>query len=169
MEKIGNYILREKILETKNSIIYRGHKKNASQPLIIKCLKTTHSTPSEIARFRQEYERIKKLDIKGVIKTFDVLHYKEGFVLCQEDFVGIPIKHHLEKKEILDLKSFLKISANITDALGNIHASGIIHRAISPNNILISPTTEEIRITNFGISAIITHENDEVYNPDFIN
>ncbi len=169
MEKIGNYILREKILETKNSIIYRGHKKNASQPLIIKCLKTTHSTPSEIARFRQEYERIKKLDIKGVIKTFDVLHYKEGFVLCQEDFVGIPIKHHLEKKEILDLKSFLKISANITDALGNIHASGIIHRAINPNNILISPTTEEIRITNFGISAIITHENDEVYNPDFIN
>jgi PAS domain S-box-containing protein len=168
MENIGDYILQKKIHETRISTTYRGHKKNEAQPLIIKFLKTNHSTPSEVARFRQEYERIKKLDLKGVIKTIDVLHYKEGFWLCQEDFVGIPIKNGLDKKESFDLKSFLKISAHIAETLGNIHAHGIIHRAIKPDNILINPTTGDIKITNFGISTIITHENDETYSPDFI-
>ena len=72
MEKFGNYILQEKIHETRNSIIYRGHKENESQSFIIKLLKTMYPTPSEIARFRQEYKLIKGLDIEGVIKTFDL-------------------------------------------------------------------------------------------------
>ena len=45
---------------------------------------------------------------------------------------------------------------------------GVIHRDIKPHNILINPKTEEVKITDFGISAILTHENDEIYNPDFI-
>lgn len=168
MEKLGSYIFKEKIHETRNSIIYRGHKENESQSLIIKFLKTVNPTPSEIARFRQEYELIKGLHLEGVIKTFDILNYDNGFALILEDFDGVFLKSLLNKKERFSIKSFLKMSANIAETLGGLHARGVIHRNIKPKSILMNPGTEEVKITDFGISAILTHENNEVYNPDFI-
>jgi len=117
MKKFANYILREKIYETRNSIIYRGYKENESQSFIIKLLKTMYPTPSEIARFRQEYELIKGLDLKGVIKTFDIISYGDGFALILEDFDGVSIKSLLDNKKRFDIKSFLEISANIAETL----------------------------------------------------
>jgi len=125
MEKFGNYVLREKIHETRNSIIYRGHKENDSQPFIIKLLKTKYPTPSEIARFRQEYELIKSLDLQGVIKTFDIVSHDNGFALILEDFDGVSIKSLLDENKKFDLKSFLEISAKIAETLGNIHVKEI--------------------------------------------
>ncbi len=168
MEKFADYILREKIHETKNSIIYRGHKENEAQQCIIKLLRTKYPTPSEIARFRQEYDLIKDLDLKGVIKTFDIIIHGDGFALILEDFDGVSIKSLLDEKEKFDLKSFLAISAKIAEALGHIHEKEIVHKDIKPHNILINPTTQVVKITDFGISTVLTHENDEVYNPDFI-
>ena len=61
MEKVGHYTLRETIHETGLSVIYRGYKDDDSRPYIIKLLKTLYPTPSEIARFRQEYELLKSI------------------------------------------------------------------------------------------------------------
>jgi diguanylate cyclase (GGDEF)-like protein len=168
MEKFGNYILQEKIHETRNSIIYRGHKENESQSFIVKQLKTKYPTPSEIARFRQEYELIKSLDLEGVIKTFDIISPDDGFALILEDFDGVSIKSLMDNNKRFDIKSFLEISAKIAETLGNLHLKDVIHLDIKPHNVLINPITEDVKITDFGISAILTHENDEVYNPDFI-
>ena len=168
MGKFADYILREKIHETRHSIIYRGHKENESQPFIIKLLKTIYPTPSEIARFKQEYELIKNLDLEGVIKTFDIIKYDDRFALILEDFNGVSLKSLLDEKKKFDLKSFLGISVKIAETLGKIHLKGIAHRDIKPHNILINPITEAVKITDFGISAILTHENQEIYNPDFI-
>jgi len=168
MGKFADYILREKIHETRHSIIYRGHKENESQPFIIKLLKTIYPTPSEIARFKQEYELIKNLDLEGVIKTFDIINYDNRFALILEDFNGVSLKSLLDEKKKFDLKSFLGISVKIAETLGKIHLKGIAHRDIKPHNILINPITEAVKITDFGISAILTHENQEIYNPDFI-
>jgi serine/threonine protein kinase len=92
MEKFADYTLRKKIHETRNSIIYRGHKEDESQLFIIKLLKTIYPTPSEIARFRQEYNLIKNLNLEGVIKTFDIIRHGDGFALILEDFDGVSIK-----------------------------------------------------------------------------
>ncbi|MDD5524455.1 MAG: serine/threonine-protein kinase, partial [Smithella sp.] len=167
MEKFANYILREKIHETRNSIIYRGNKENETQPLIIKLLKTAYPTPSEIARFKQEYNLVKKLDIQNIIKIFDLVEHDDKYAIIEEDFGGESIKEKL-KIEKFGLKSFLQISSKVSETLGLIHKNNIIHLDIKPDNILINSKNGEIKITDFGISAILTHVNDELYNPDVI-
>lgn len=168
MEKIGSYVLEEKVHETRNASVYRGRKENGSESLTVKLLKTSNATPSETARFRQEYELIKNLDIKSFIKTIDIIKYQGGFALIREDFQGIPINKYFSNDKKFNIESFLTMSADIAETLGSLHAQGVIHRNIKPKSILIHPDTEELKITDFGISAILTHENDEVYNPDFI-
>jgi len=168
MEKISDYVLEKKIHKTKNAVTYRGYKEKDFQSVIIKLLNTLHSTPSEIAQFRQEYELIQRLDIGSVVKTIDIIHYKGGLALILEDFDGIPVKDYFRPNEKINIASFLALSANIAATLAALHARGVIHRNIKPQSLLINPETEELKITDFGISALLTHEHDEVYNPDFI-
>jgi serine/threonine protein kinase len=167
MEKFADYILSEKIHETRNSIIYRGHRENENQPLIIKLLKTAYPTPSEIARFKQEYNLLKTLDIQNIIKIYDLAKHDEKYAIIEEDFGGVSLKDTLKTRK-LDLKSLLQISSQVSETLGLIHKNNIIHLDIKPDNILVNPEKGEVKITDFGISAVLTHANDELYNPDVI-
>ncbi|HNY95163.1 MAG TPA: AAA family ATPase, partial [Flexilinea sp.] len=52
--------------------------------------------------------------------------------------------------------------------MGLIHKNNIIHLDIKPDNILINEERGDVKIADFGISAVLTHANDELYNPDVI-
>jgi diguanylate cyclase (GGDEF)-like protein len=167
MEKFSDYILTEKIHETRNSVIYRGHRENETQPVIIKLLKTSHPTAAEVARFIQEYNLLKALDVPNVIKIHDLVKQEDQYAIIEEDFGGVSLKQTLKQKKH-DLKSLLQISSKVSETLGLIHKNNIIHLDIKPDNILINAEKGEVKITDFGISAVITHANDELYNPDVI-
>ena len=167
MEKFADYILLEKIHETRNSIIYRGHKENETRPLIIKLLKTVYPTPSEIARFKQEYNLVRQLDIQNIIKIFDLVEHDNKYAIIEEDFGGKSLKETIKAKNI-GLRSLLQIASKVSETLGLIHKNNIIHLDIKPDNILINSENGEVKITDFGISALLTHANDELYNPDVI-
>ncbi|HPK21365.1 MAG TPA: diguanylate cyclase [Smithella sp.] len=167
MEKFANYILSEKIHETRNSVIFRGYKETEGLPLIIKLLKTINPTSSEIARFKQEYNLVKSLDVDNIVKIVDLVDYDNQYAIIEEDFGGISLKDSLKGKE-LDLQSLLRISSKVSETLGLIHKNNIIHLDIKPDNILINPERDEVKVADFGISAVLTHANDELYNPDVI-
>ena len=167
MEKFADYFLNEKIHETRNSIIFRGHRENEDRPLIIKLLKTACPTSSEVARFTQEYNLLRTLDIPNVIKIYDLVKHDNQYAIIEEDFGGISLKNALKSKQP-DLKSLLQISAKVSQTLGLIHGNNIIHLDIKPDNILINTEKGDVKITDFGISAVLTHANDELYNPDVI-
>lgn len=168
MEKIAGYILHEKIRETRNSFIYRGQKENQPQSLIIKVLKTKYPTPSEIARFKQEYNLIKDLTIDGIIKIYAIVQHNNSFAIIEEDFGGISMKEILKTKK-LGLKEFLRIAATLSRTLGLIHKNNIIHLDIKPDNILINAKLDTVKIADFGISVALTHANDEIYNPEVVS
>src|SRR4030043_1843753 len=167
MEKFADYILREKIHETSNSFIYRGQKENQPQSLIIKVLKTKYPTPSEIARFKQEFNLVKNLDLDGIIKTYDLIEYNDSYAIIEEDFDGISLKKIIKTKKP-DIKSFLQIALKLSETLGILHENNIIHLEIKHDNIFINTKRSTVKITDFGISAALTHANDEIYNPDVI-
>ncbi|MFA6009854.1 MAG: AAA family ATPase [Desulfobacteraceae bacterium] len=167
MEEFCNYILLEKISETRHSVIWRGLKKNENQSLIIKVLKTKYPAPSEIARFRQGYHRVKNLDTDGIVKTYDLVEYDNRFAIIEENFDGISLKKQIATN-IISLEFFLHFAKKLSETLGLIHTNNIIHLAITPENILVNERKNTVKITNFGISAALTHANDEIYNPQVI-
>ncbi|MCP4132042.1 MAG: SpoIIE family protein phosphatase [bacterium] len=165
MKKILQYNILEKLEETRGSILYRVRKENEDKTFILKELKSKDPTPSEIARFKQEYNLIRKIDIDGVIKTYEILEYDNKIALVLEDFNGISLEN-LDKK--MELKLFLLIAINLSNALGHLHKETIVHKDIKPRNILFNTATEELRISGFGISNEITHENNEINAPAVI-
>ncbi|MCP4132045.1 MAG: serine/threonine-protein kinase PknK, partial [bacterium] len=173
MNKILNYTILEKLEETRDSRVYRarkdGEEEENKKTFRIKVLKPGNPTLWEIARFRQEYERIRKIDSSGVIKTYALLEYDNSIALVLEDFNGISLKRIFKDKNInLNLKLFLRIAIKLSSALGFLHKENIVHKSIKPHNILFNAHTEELKITNFGISNEITHEDKDINKPAVI-
>ena len=159
METFCGYRLTEKIDETVTSVVYRAVKEDSGRRVIVKMLNTDSPSPSEIARFNREYDLIRNIDDEAVIKVFEVLESEEKIALVLEDFNGLSLDRVISKAP-LPLETFLKIGITIARVLDKLHKQNIIHKDLKPHNILFNTETCDIKLTDFGISAELTHAKD---------
>jgi len=167
MLNIPGITVQTQIYESENSLVYRGIRQQDSEPLILKILKQNYPTPSELARYRIEYQITKSLDLTGVVKVFGLQTYQNTLAISLEDFGGESLKYWMQQKRFT-LAEFLQIAIDITEALGQIHAANIIHKDINPANIVFNPQTGQLKIIDFGISTQLTRENPTLKNPNFL-
>ncbi len=167
MENIFDYNILEKIDETTGSEVYRARRNNGDDTVVIKVLKAAYPSLSEIARFKHEYKLIKKIHFNGVIQTYDLLEYSGRFALVLEDFQGLPLNKAFHSQPV-SINTFFEIAVSLSQTLGNLHKANIMHMDIKPKNILINLEEHRVKITDFGISKYVTHENEEIYNPEII-
>lgn len=166
MDKILQYAIVDIIAETPKSIVYRA-KRDDNKTVIIKVLSTKYPSASDIARFKQEYEIIRGLDVEGIVKVLDLVQYDKGFALIEEDINGISLMEFLDHKK-LELSAFLKTAISLSNTLGSIHKKNIVHKDIKPHNVIVNSSEGIVKITDFGIANEITHKNEEVYHPEII-
>jgi serine/threonine protein kinase len=167
MEKIQNYTILETLGETDAEIVYRARRDDEDKSYIIKKLNKKGSSQVDTARFRQEYEIIKSIDNEGIIKVFACIDLDEEIALVLEDFDGITLKSAISSAT-LAVKPFLQMAIKLAETLGHLHLKNIVHKDIRPHNILVNLKKDIIKISDFGISQVITHENEEIYNPQVI-
>ncbi|MBW4681389.1 MAG: AAA family ATPase [Microcoleus vaginatus WJT46-NPBG5] len=157
------------IYESDNSVVYRGIREQDHKAVILKVLKQDYPTPSELTRYKQEYEITCNLNIEGVVKTYALETYQRTLVIILEDFGASSLrqlfKNSVDTGHILSLAKFLKLAIQTAEILGEIHAANIIHKDINPANLVFNPETEIIKIIDFGISTQLTRENPTLKNP----
>ncbi|HAA32930.1 MAG TPA: hypothetical protein DCE56_40940, partial [Cyanobacteria bacterium UBA8553] len=127
-------------------------------PVVLKMLKDSYPNPERIAGFKREYEVTRNFTIPGVVKTYELLHDTERLVMVLEDFGGDSLAL-LGVAGQLELSEFLKLAIAITEILDQIHAAHIIHKDINPSNIVLNPSTGQIKFIDFGISTVLSREN----------
>jgi len=162
-----DYQIIQKIYESANSLVYRAILKPYNQPIILKILKENYPTPSELTRYKQEYEITRSLNTDGVIKAYNLQRYENSLVMFLEDFGGESLKLLMSDRQFT-LKEFLTIAIKTTESLGAIHAANIIHKDINPSNIVYNSETEQLKIIDFGISTRLSRENQTVGNIDLL-
>jgi len=119
----------------------------------------------ETGRFKHEFNLLKNISIKGVIKFYEYIEMENLPIIVMEDFGGISLKSALNTKKI-NLKSKVNIAKIVAGILGEVHNQGIIHKDINPNNILINPETGVIKLIDFELSTKLSCENQQLKNPD---
>ncbi|MEG3989864.1 AAA family ATPase [Microcoleus sp. S28C3] len=164
---MDNYQILSKIYESSNSLVYRAVHKSRHHPVILKILKEDYPSPSELTRYKQEYEITRSLQIDGAIKVYELLPYKNTLAMVLEDF-GAQSLDILTQSQTFSLAEFLSIAILIARGLGEIHAANIIHKDINPSNIVYNPQTGQVKIIDFGISTKFTRENPTIKNPHLI-
>ena len=165
MKTIDGYQIIEKIYESNNSLVYRAILPSNQQPTILKILKENYPSPSELNRYKLEYEITHSLDTDGVIKAYDLKRYENSLIIFLEDFGGQSLNYLIPKLK-LSLEDFLSIAIKITESLTAIHAANVIHKDLNPANIVYNPETGQLKIIDFGISTRLLWESQTVQNPN---
>jgi serine/threonine protein kinase len=80
---------------------------------------------------------------------------------------GMTLDSYLNRKPI-ELREFLKFGIQIMHSLGHIHAKGILHGDLKPQNILIERTTRSIHIVDFSVSLTLNPETNFVFCKELI-
>ncbi|MBU0992662.1 MAG: serine/threonine protein kinase [Proteobacteria bacterium] len=167
MTELPGYKIVEKITETTESIVYRSIRENEKKTFVIKMMKAKQLSSFERASLKQHFDLIKSADCPGVIKHIDILNTRDSYAWVLEDFNGVPLNRFLDGRPC-KIKPFLEMAVQISEILGQLHQARIVHKDMKPPNILLNEGSGQIKISDFGISSIISNEAGASDDPGII-
>ncbi|MDZ8239344.1 MAG: AAA family ATPase [Nostoc sp. ChiQUE01a] len=167
------YRITEQIYSGSKTLVYRGIREQDQKSVVLKLMRNEYPTFAEIAQFRNQYIITKNIDIPGIVKPYSLDNYRNSYILVMEDFGGISLqKWRLDDKDKKEnkiyLDEFFDIAIKIASILEELHRDRIIHKDIKPANILINPTTGEIKIIDFSIATLLPRESQFLINPNVL-
>jgi hypothetical protein len=117
----------------------------------IKILATSRDTsPEQITRFLREIEVHANLRHPNIVPVYSAFQAEDAVGMSMEYVEGRSLEDLLERRAVT-LGLALDYTCQVLCALGYAHRSGIVHRDISPGNMII---TDEGRVmlTDFGLA-----------------
>jgi predicted ATPase/signal transduction histidine kinase len=164
---IPGYQVSEKLYDGSRTLVYRALRETDSLPVVIKLLKNPYPSFSQLVQFRNQYIIAKNLNFPGIIQTYSLEIYQNGYILVTEDFGGISLSKSMGEKP-QNLIEFLHIAISICDTLDILYRQRIIHKDIKPANILINPETKQVKLIDFSIASLLTRETQEIKSPNVL-
>jgi len=121
---------------------------------VLKRLRTHAGTDAELnARFRREAAIALKLSHGAIAQTVDVTEVDGRLCLLQEFVEGVTL-HRLQEQidpGRLPLPIALHIAMEVSRALSYAHSQGVVHRDVTPDNIMVA-WHGEVKLIDFGIA-----------------
>ena len=149
---LPEYQIFEQIYESSNSQVYRGIREQDNLPVIFKIFTTDFPSAQTIGRYKLEYEITKSFASDFVIHVYDFIQHQNKFVIVLEDIGGDSLANFLSVNK-LNLIERLNLAIQISESVGQIHASNIIHKDINLSNIIFNPETRSLKVIDFGIAS----------------
>jgi serine/threonine protein kinase len=125
-----------------------------------------HPSPAIVDRLTHEYELRDKLDGRWAAKPLELVRDGGRALLVLEDAGGEPLERLLGAP--MAVARFLGLAIEISAALGELHARGLVHKDIKPANILVNDMTGEAWLTGFGIASRLPRERQAPNPPETI-
>ncbi len=153
------------IYESQKSKIYLVDESEWNKPVALKILNYEFPTPNDIAQFYNEHDVLSGLELAGTRNVLKKTREKNRHALYLEWFRAVTFKEAFQKKQD-DIIDFLHIAIAAARAVAEIHQHSIIHKDISPYNILVNLQERSVKIIDFGISTHFDIRQQFLGNPE---
>ncbi len=166
--KLYGYDISEVLYEGTKSLVYRGMRQSDQQPVIIKLLKRSLPSHTELLNFRHQYNILKNIHLEGVVSPLALESWQEKLALVMPDNQSLDLKNYCRGLP-LSIVDFLDIAGKIAQILEQLHQQGITHKDIKPGNIVIHPETKQVALIDFSIASQLDIENQSLQNPEALS
>ncbi len=103
------------------------------------------------ARLRREFEALRSLDEPHIVRVRDLVIADDDAALILDYVPGRSLAERLASGPQLTATEAVSIAADVAAALAAAHAAGLVHRDVTPGNVLLDPK-DGARLTDFGIA-----------------
>lgn len=144
------------------SAVYRARRLEDGAPVVLKVLQLAYPTPSQLARFRREFQLAQSVDSRHIVKAYALVRYETSLAIAFEDFGGEAL-HLLDHASCYHtLPQQLRVMISMAQALESLHQNHIIHKDINPSNFVWNPKTQEGKLIDLGLSTQLSRESAQL-------
>jgi serine/threonine protein kinase len=138
--RLGNYALKEIIGRGGMGVVYRASHIYIRKPAAVKVLhRHLFDQPGAKARFLGEAQAASLVEHPNIVGVTDFGEAPDGTVyLVMAEAHGMGLDLVLEQEGTLPLFRTIGILGQVIHALDTVHAHGIVHRDVKPENIMLS-------------------------------
>lgn len=122
-------------------------------------LTETESYEHGMQRFLQEAELLKSVQyLDGIVSVMDCFSCNRTAYIVMEYVEGITLKRYIQENGCLEYGELLELLLPVMKSLHCIHRQGLLHRDISPDNLLIG-LDNRARLIDFGAADMMDAKN----------
>lgn len=102
-------------------------------------------------RIRREAEILSVLDHPNIVRVLDVIEHRGEIAIAMPVADGGSLAERIEQHGALPCDEALEVIAAIADALASAHRRGVLHRDVTPANVLFTSDGHPL-LTDFGVA-----------------
>jgi serine/threonine protein kinase len=155
------YELQDPIGRGGMAAIYRARDIKLDRDVAIKVLHEVDSTgPKFVTRFQREAKAASLLQHPNIVQVYDYGLSDGNYFIVMELVEGTDLRRYLRSRGMLAVDRAITIAHDVALGLGAAHRRGIVHRDVTPQNVLVG-RDGTIRLTDFGIASVYKDINAE--------
>ncbi len=134
------------------------HTRLPGRVFAVKILHRALATDAEVvSRFRREAEIADAVEHPNVLRIYDVHSTADGVpFIVSERLRGEDLGQRLERVGRMSIVDTVQVLRQVCDVLAAVHARGVIHRDLKPNNLFLvgDPARPTVKLIDFGIARL---------------
>jgi eukaryotic-like serine/threonine-protein kinase len=148
----GRYAVTARIAHGGMATVYRATDTRLDREVALKVMHAELARDEEfVRRFIGEAKSVARLSHQNVVAVFDQGADGPYLYLAMEYVPGRTLKEVLRDSGRFPPAVALEIMAGVLDGLAAAHASGIVHRDVKPENVLLT-ADGRIKVADFGLA-----------------
>jgi serine/threonine-protein kinase len=150
------YTLIEQVGEGGMGVVWRAHDRNLERDVAIKLLRSfVAGEPGQRLRFAREARTLAGLANEHIVRVYDYADVGELSFLVMEFIDGTDLAAETVARLPLSPAEAAAYLAPVAAGLGYAHGLGVVHRDLTPTNILIERESGRVLTTDFGLAQAI--------------
>lgn len=156
----GRYEVLQRLARGGMATVYRAWDRRLERIVAIKVMHEGLGDDSDfVAKFDREARAAARLSDQSVVSIFDQGHDHGRPYIVMEFVDGSTLRTVITQEAPLSPLRAMQLIEPVAAALATAHESGLVHRDVKPENVLISDRGA-IKVADFGLARAITNQTN---------
>lgn len=151
--RLGRYEIRSQLGAGGMGEVYLAEDTTLHRLVAVKVLASNYTHNEEqLRRFEREAYAASSLNHPNIVTIYEIGFEADLHFIVTEHVIGESLRHHIRHHQ-MELRGVIDVAIQVASALTAAHETGIVHRDVKPENIMIRPDGY-VKVLDFGLAKL---------------